>query len=146
MDTGDSLETILKRVVPPAKGPPPEEPEDAEALAVGQMDGRYAALRPANKPLTRLHVVKKDGKVSSFQYHFLDARSVYEGGRFVLLFCGARHWELAVTGHGPRFWAVYDYCTTHRWPYLREAVRDFAGEGETVLTGIEIRDVTPKTE
>ncbi len=142
----DSLSNILSRtatVGTPSNGHA-APPEESDALTLAEMSG--TAMRPANKNLTRLHVIKKDGKVFTFQYHFLDARSTFEGGAFTLLFCGAKHWELTVKGHGPKFWMVYDFLTLHRWPYLREAVRDMADEGETVFTSIEIKDVTPKPE
>ena len=144
-DKNDSLDFLKKMSTREPEKPPVEE-QDPETLSIGQMDGRYSTLRPANKTLTRMHVILKDGKVVSFQNHFLDARSTFEGGTFVLLFCGAKHWELTVKGHGPKFWAVYDYCTQHRWPYLREATRDFGGEGETVFTEIRIKDVTPSPD
>ena len=43
-------------------------------------------MRPANKPLTRMHVIKKDGSVRTFYYHFLDVESVFDGGTFTLFF------------------------------------------------------------
>lgn len=145
----DKLADILNRTTPGAPPPPATEEPDGEALTIAQMDGKSSSLRPANKNLTRLHVVLKDGKVCSFQYHYLGAMSAFEGGKFTLLFEGAKHWELTVKGHGPKFWAVYDYCTLHRWPYLREATGSMPGaaaDGETVFTEITIKDVTPKSE
>jgi hypothetical protein len=50
-----------------------------------------------------------------------------------------------VKGRGKGFWKAYDYVTLFRWPYIREAVRDFDKEG-TVFTEIKITDVTPKPE
>ena len=110
------------------------------------MDGKYSTMPPANKPLTRLHVILKDGRVRSYQFHFLDAESTFDGNSFKLLFAGVKHWEVTVKGRGPQFWRIYDLVTLHRLPYLREAIRDFAGADETVLTEIIIRDVTPRPE
>lgn len=146
MDFKDSLEKMLKRT-----GLPNDEPEaeDSEELTIAQMDGRYSTLRPANKNLTRLHVILKDGKVRSYQYHFLDALSTFDGNTFTLVFAGVKHWQLTVKGHGPSLWRLYDLCTLHRLPYLREAAGSMpgiAGEGETVLTEIKIQDVTPRQE
>ncbi|OWK42138.1 hypothetical protein FRUB_04216 [Fimbriiglobus ruber] len=127
--------------------PEPVETDDCETLTISQMDGKYATLRPANKTLTRIHVILKDGKVRSYQYAFLDALSTYDGGTFTLLFAGVKHWALTVKGHGPNFWRIYDLCTLHRLPYLREASGSMAesgGEGETILTEIKIVDATPK--
>lgn len=103
----------------------------------------------ANKNLTRIHVILKDGKVRSFQYAFLDALSTYEGGAFTLMLAGVKHWQVTVQGHGKDFWRVYDLCTLHRLPYLREASGSMAGlaeKGETALASIDIKDVTPKDE
>jgi hypothetical protein len=107
--TDDPIRTILKR---PPESPPPTLPSGAsdeaepESLSISQMDGIYASMPPANKNLTRLHVVKKDGKVHSYQYHFLDAESSFDGGTFTLLFAGVKHWQVEVRGHGPKFWSV----------------------------------------
>jgi hypothetical protein len=146
----DPLSTILKRQAPgppslaPSAALPPDGPEP-DALTIAQMDGDYAGMRPATRNLTRLHVVLKDGKVRSFQYHFLDVESTFDGGAFILLFAGTKHWQITVKGHGPKFWAIYDSCTLHRWPYLREATMSMPGaDGETVLTEIKIQDVTPR--
>jgi hypothetical protein len=121
---------------------PPLAEED-EGMTIGQMDGRYSTLRPANKPLTRLHVIDRSGRVRTFQYSHLDAESSFDGDTFTLVFAGTRRWRVAVSGHGKLFWAVYDYCTLHRWPYLREATRDFGDPTETVFTRIEITESAP---
>jgi hypothetical protein len=84
--------------------------------------------------------------VRTFQNHCLDVLSPFDGKQFVLLFAGTKHFQVTVKGHGPKFWAINDHCSTHRWSYLREAVRDFGDEGETVLTEIKITDVTPRSE
>ena len=143
--TDDPIRALLKRT--PESTPPaarPEASEDSDSLSISQMDGQYASLRPTNKNLTRLHVVKRDGKVHSYQYNFLDAESSFDGGTFTLLFAGVKHWQIRVKGHGPKFWSVYDYISLHRWPYLREATGSMPGaDGETVFTSIEITDVTP---
>jgi hypothetical protein len=52
-------------------------------------------------------------------------------------------------GHRPKFWAIYDYCSLHRCPYLREAtgsMPELAADGETVLTEIKITDITQKDQ
>jgi hypothetical protein len=143
----DPIRALLKRT---PGSPPPTLPSAAsdeaepDCLTISQMDGQYASMRPTNKNLTRMHVVKKDGKVHSYQYHFLDAESTFDGGTFTLLFAGVKHWQIRVRGHGPNFWSVYDYISLHRWPYLREATGSMPGvDGETVFTSIEITDVTP---
>jgi hypothetical protein len=76
-------------------------------------------------------------------------RSTCDGKEFVFVFAGTKHYEVTVRGHGPRYWAIYDYISTHRWPYLREATGNesrFSDAEETVLTSIVVKDVTPKAE
>ncbi|MGL4555767.1 MAG: hypothetical protein ACRC33_31755 [Gemmataceae bacterium] len=146
-DANDSL-TQLRRGLLPLAPPaaPPGDGTESDALSVAGMDGRYATLRPANRNLTRLHVVKRDGKVFTFQYAFLDAASTFDGRAFTLLFAGARHWRVTVTGHGPSFWRAYDLVTLHRWPYLREATGSLPGADgeETAFLTIDVQDVTPQ--
>jgi hypothetical protein len=147
----DSLKDLLHGAKPKPKAEdlPPEQEEESEELSIPQMNGKYSTLRPANKTLTRVHVILKDGKVRSYQYVFLDALSTYDGNSFTLLFAGVKHWSVTVKGHGPNLWRVYDLCTLHRLPYLREASGSMPGlgdDGETVLTEIKIADVTPRGE
>jgi hypothetical protein len=146
-DKAEPLKTILSGVKSPPAASIPVEDDEAESLTIAQMDGKYSTMRPANKSLTRMHVVTRDGKVQSFQFHFLDVRSTFNGKEFVLHFVGTKHFQVTVKGYGPKFWAIYDYCTTHRWPYLREATGSMPGRGgdeETVLIEIEVKDVTPR--
>jgi hypothetical protein len=125
--TNDSeLFRALVHRPPPGSAPtlvrsPAAVPEDAEAeeLAIDEKDGKDASVRAANKNLTRLHIIDTAGKVRTFQYHFLDVDSTFDGGTFTLVFVGERkHWEVVVRGYGPKFWSVYDYITLHRLPYL----------------------------
>ena len=106
-------------------------------------------MPPANRNLTRIHIVDKAGRVRSFQYNHLDVESTCEGGTFTLTFAGTKHWRVTVKGHGKMFWAVYDYITLHRWPCLREASGSMPGanaDAEAVFTEIKIVDVTPERE
>ncbi len=131
----------------PADAAPPAE--ESESLTISQMDGRYSTMRPANKSLTRMHILLSDGTVQSVQYHHSDVKGTFKGGEFEVIFAGTKHWSVRVKGHGPKFWEIYDYITLHRWPYLREAIAHeakFSGEEETVLTEIKILDVTPKPD
>ena len=64
-----------------------------------------------------------------------------------MVFAGTKHWQVMVKGHGPKFSAILDYISLHRWTHLREATGSMpraGGDGETVLTEIKIVDVTPK--
>lgn len=140
-----TLDEHLKGITQGIK--PPEG--DSETLTLADLSSS-AALRPANRQLTRLHVLKADGKVHSFIYNHLDSNTVFDGDHFTLLFVGAKHWEVKVKGHGPKLWTIYDYITLFRWPFLREETGSMPGAGkgddETVFVEITIKDVTPKAE
>jgi hypothetical protein len=148
-DKKDPVGKILDRLRPaaPSVAVAPVDDEESDALAFAEMNGRYSSMRPANKLLTRMHVVKKDGAVFTFQFAFLDARSTFDGNSFKLLFVGAKMWEVTVIGRGKGFWRLYDLITLHRWAYLMEATGSMPGaveDGETVLTEIKIIDVSPR--
>lgn len=147
-DTPDSLDRILRGARPKGQSDTVDLSlaDDHDLLGMADMTGSHT-VRAASGKLTRLHVVLKDGTVQSFQYNFLDARSTFEGGAFKLLFAGVKRWEITVRGHGPDFWRVYDCCSLHRCPYLREAVRDFGGDAaDTVLMSITVSDVTTNAD
>ena len=76
----------------------------------------------------------------------LDVQSTYEGGTFVLVFAGTRHWQVTVKGHGKKFWLAYDYITLHRCQYIREAAGSMVPDGEAVFTSVEFVDITPERE
>ena len=144
----DSKDNALKKILnggtdflkdlSPSPAPDATQDDDSDALTVAQMNGDYSSMRPANKTLTRLHVIHKDGKVESLQYHHLDAKSEFKGGSFVFLFSGAKLWELTVEGRN--LWRMYDYISLCRWPYIRVATRDFDESGE-VVTAVRIKEI-----
>lgn len=130
MDADDLKRILLKTKQKPDAG---EEEDDTQG-------------RPANRSLTRLHIALKDGTIESFQYHYLDAKSTFNGHTFVLLFSGARHWQVTVHGHGKNFWMAYDLITLHKLTHIKEATGSMpsAQDGDLVITKVEISDVTPK--
>ena len=144
-DRKDSLDGLLSKMgAKPAAKEEPTLEADGEELSIGQMG---MLIRPANKNLTRIHVVRKDGTVESFQYHYSDVKGMFKGSEFIIIFAGTKHWQLTVRGGGPEFWRAYDLITLHRLPYLREATENeakFAEKKMTVFSSIEIKDVTPK--
>ena len=147
----DSLDNIL-RGAGGRKPPRPEaatqaDADDADAISMADMSGTHC-MRPANRNLTRIHLVDRAGKVRTMQYAHMDVEGRFDGDTFAFVFAGTRHWQVTVKGHGRKFWAVYDYISLHRWPYLREAVRgEFqADKDATEFTSIEIKDVTPASD
>jgi hypothetical protein len=137
-------EVLMKGVAPKPKGDKPAEQEESDSLTLADMNGSFSTMRPANKNLTRMHVVDKAGKVRSFQYNYLDVESIFDGGTITLVFSGTKHWQITAKGQGPDVWRAYDLITLHRLPYLREEVRQHVDDKETVFTEIKIVDVTPK--
>jgi hypothetical protein len=147
MSTMDKKEALsfLNRVSHETGGPKDEpdiESDDNDSVTLADMEG--ASLRPANKNLVRLHLVLKDGKVRTMQYAHLDVHSTFEGGKFVLIFAGTRHYQVTIKGSGKKFWTAYDLCTLHRLPYIREATRQFSDNEEVIFSEIEIADITPE--
>jgi len=124
--------------------------EDVFPISIAEMRGDSTAMRPTNKEVPRLHVIKRDGSIETLQNIHLDVKSAFYGNGFMIPFTGAKHWELRVKGYGEMLWRAYDYCTLKRWPYIREVTRDFANdamkaaEKGVVFTEVEIVDVTPK--
>lgn len=120
------------------RGEAKEEKSD-DSLTLADMQG---VMRPANKEIGRLHVIDSKGVVRTFNYDHLDVEHRFDGERFSVVFAGTKHYRIDVTGRN--LWRVYDYITIRRWPYLRQAPRDFASDGEMIITLIEIHDITPK--
>jgi hypothetical protein len=146
----DTLSNILKRSspvgAPPKSADPGPDEAEPDALTIAEMG---TSIRPANKNLTRIHVVRKNGDIESFQYHFSDVRGTFKGSEFVIIFAGTKHWQLNVRGSGPDFWRAYDLITLHRLPYLREATENeakFAAKDATIFAEVKIADITPKNE
>lgn len=115
-------------------------PED-DAIELSEMDGDYASLRPSNKPIPRLHVMDRTGKVRTYMYHHLDSDARFDGNSFVVVFAATKLWEITVKGRN--LWRIFDYVTLARWPYLREDHRSGFKDGE-VIESITIKDITPK--
>jgi len=140
-ESRDSLTALLHgaKVKPKPQEQPPEQDAESEEMTIASMDGKYATMRPANKALTRIHIVHSDGKVETLYFHHIDAKSEYNGGSFTFLFSGAKLWELTVEGRN--LWRLYDYISLSRWPYIRVAHRDFGGKDEEVFTAARIKDI-----
>lgn len=91
--------------------------------------------RPAAKPVFAIHFITQ-GTVQSFQYMHLDSNSSYSPTRIGLRFTGSKIIDVAIEGRN--LWELYDYIHQHRMPWVRVAARDFAQDGETVVTKISV--------
>lgn len=93
-----------------------------------------AHARPSNKSVTALHVVTAAGDVRSFQYVHLDSSSEFSGDRIVVKFMGME--PIRVVIEGKHLWRLYDYIHQHRMPWIRVAAREFAEEGQTIVSKV----------
>jgi hypothetical protein len=116
-----------------------------ESLLPDSAHGYMAHSRPANKPLYTLHCILGKEGYRSFQYVHLDSDSRFavegKGQVIRLRFSGSK--TTAVTIRGRNLMRLFDYVHQHRtaWVMQIEAGRDFAADGETVVTAIEIEEV-----
>jgi hypothetical protein len=118
-----------------------EAPPDEESGLPSLSDKQYAAHgRPANKPIYSIHFVNPAGDVHSFQMVHLDSHSTYSAECITLKFLGMEPVRVVIRGRN--LWRLYDYIHQHRIPWVVEAARDFAQDGQTVVTQIAFTNVT----
>ena len=63
---------------------------------------------------------------------------------FIIEFNEPEKWRLTVRGRN--LWAIYNYIAQHRLEWIREADRDFAGDGDAIITAIVIEAVKEKAD
>lgn len=138
----DSLIDVLtrKRGEPRGRAPEPDEP------MLPELDAPYQPhSRPAARPAYTLHLLLGREGCRSFQYVHLDSDAAFtagESGQCIRLrFCGSKVMQVVIRGRN--LWRLYDLIHQHRiaWVMQQEAGRDFAGDGETVVTDIRVDDV-----
>jgi hypothetical protein len=95
------------------------------------------AARASSKELPGLHVFRRRASTRSFQFAHMGYQEFDPGNTwFIIEFNEPEKWRLTVRGRN--LWAIYNYIAQHRLAWIREADRDFAGDGETIVTAIEI--------
>lgn len=92
--------------------------------------------RPANKPLYSIHFIGPNDEMRSFQYAHLDSDSSYAPGRIALRFVGLQ--SIAVVIEGRKLQSLYDYIHQHRAAWVKQAARDFAADGASIVTKLSI--------
>jgi len=128
----------LRQFVPAATTP---EAVDEEAGLPSPKERDYKAhASAANKPVFSLHCIAATGTIRSFQYVDLDSDSRYEPGIIHLRFTGTK--VLEVTIRGRNLWRLYDGIHRHVIRWVMEAGRDFAQDGDSIISRIEIKEVT----
>ena len=132
----DKLRSLLSRAT---EEPPKAENLDESGLP-DRTSGQYQPYsRPANKPLYSLHFVSPAGTVTSMQYVHLDSHSTYTAECITLTFLGIKAVKVAI--HGRCLWKMYDLLHQHRIAWIMHAPRDFAQDGETVITKVTFEKV-----
>lgn len=122
-----------------------DKAEDTERVNLLNPQGEYeAACHPSNKGLTRLHVMKVGQDAVTFQYVHMRSHSTGGNGGFTIEFDDGNRWRVTVRGRN--LWEIYDYCTLHRMPCIRELgpERDFPDQfprDKPVITEIRIEEV-----
>ena len=127
----DSAIDFRSMLRPTEAGPEPETDSGLPSLSDGQYQP-YA--RAANKPLYSIHFVTTKGEVRSFQYVHLDSNSNFTAECITLRFMGMEPVKVLI--HGRNLWRLYDYIHQHRTNWVLEAPRDFAQDGQPVVTRV----------
>ena len=130
------------------RGPSPGREDDEAVSLPGPGDDYRAAGRPANHAIPRLHFILGDRTISFCQYAELTSFGKFfpatggTGESFILYFNGRVPMEILVEGRN--LWAIFDYISVHRLPWVRELLkgRDFEDERASVIHRITIRPVT----
>jgi hypothetical protein len=138
----DSLMDVLtrKRSEPRGCAPEPDEPMLPEPDAAYQPHSR-----PAVWPVYTLHLLLGREGCRSFQYVHFDSDAAFtadESGQCIRLgFCGSK--VTIVSIHGRNLRRLYDLIHQHRiaWVMRQDAGRDFAADGETVVTEIRVEEM-----
>lgn len=122
---------------------PTELPPSEEELELPPLNGRQYVphARPANKPLYSIHFLDPAGGVRSFQYVHLDSHSTYTAESITLKFLGMEPVKVVIRGRN--LWRLYDYIHQHRIAWVMQAARDFAQDGQSVITDIKFAKVVP---
>lgn len=119
---------------------PGAQPVDEESGLPALPAGDYKPYSaPANKPVFAIHLIKPTGEIRSFQYMDLDSDSRYEPGVIRLRFTGTKVLEVII--HGRNLWRLYDGIHRQVIRWVMEASRDFARDGESIISRIDIREI-----
>lgn len=124
------------------------EPNDDWILLPSPRDAYLAHSRPANKPIASIHFIMADNSSRGFSYSNLDtidllpSRDAGKGPALVLRFAGVIPQEVRLSGRNLH--AIRDYLGYHRLAWIRQISkeRDFLGDGEEVVTNVEIAVIT----
>ncbi|MBS0264478.1 MAG: hypothetical protein JSS02_21265 [Planctomycetes bacterium] len=143
----DSLMDALtrRRGEPRAQAAPATEPDEP---TLPEPDAPYLPhSKPLARPVYTLHLLLGRDGCRSFQLVHLDSDSTFtadDAGQCIRLrFCGSKVMQVSIRGRNLR--RLYDLIHQHRiaWVMRQELGRDFAAEGETVITEIHTEEPVP---
>jgi hypothetical protein len=127
------------------KGPRPSARENETDDALPANDDAYAAFaRRSNKPEFSLHFITAAGTMRSFQYAHLDSNSGFTAECISLRFMGMTPMKVLI--HGRNLRQLYDCIHQHKIAWVREAVRPFAADNETIVTRVKIEPVREESD
>lgn len=111
-------------------------PQADDEVGLPSLDEKQyvAHARAANKPLYAIHFVNPKGEVRSFQYMHLDSNSSFAAEEVTLTFLGMKPVKVVIKGRN--LWRLYDYVHQHRMAWVMQAARDFAKDGQAMVTQV----------
>ncbi len=142
-DKPSALQNILRPVSSPASPAPLTTAEDNDEVGLPALiEGSYQPYaRASNKPLSSIHFVTPKGDVRSFQYVDLDSDARFTPEQITLAFTGST--PIRVEIRGRNLWRLYDYIHQQRMRWVMVATRDFAKDGEPLVTAVDFTVVKP---
>jgi len=118
----------------------PDRAEEEESGLPSLKEGEYQAhARASNKPVYAIHFVTPAGDVRSFQYVHLDSGSQFNAEKITLAFMGMEPVRVVIEGRN--LWRLYDYIHQHRMPWVMVAGRDFAKDGQTIVSRVSYHSI-----
>jgi hypothetical protein len=137
---------LANRLVPPAdRSSRPQSDDDPDHLDFPPTNAKLykSFARAWIKPVRAIHFFTQDGKCRTFEYTDLRSRcgddDDFTSTRFKLAFLGLRAVEVTVEGRD--LWPLYDYIHQHRMPWVMVAARDFAKNGDTIVTSVTVEGI-----
>ena len=128
----------------PSRNQPSDDPDHVDFPPTNAEDYKSYA-RAWFKPVRAIHFFTQDGSCRTFEYSDLRSRGGhdvdFESTRFTLAFLGMRAVEITIEGRD--LWPLYDYIHQHRMPWVMVAARDFARNGETIVTRVTYANLKP---
>lgn len=142
-DRGPSF--LDKYMTTPAPAPSEPPPDGQEREHLPTPDAEYKPFgRRSNADEYAIHFITPGLPVRSLQYHHLDD-GFFSPDCIVLTFMGIVPKRVTILGRGFRQ-ADYEQIHQRRTPWVRVAARDIGGDGEAIVTGIEVEVIKEEHE